>query len=76
MEDRKGTLYTYTVIHSAMDEFKSQVPYVVGLLEEEDGKRTVARVEGYRIGKPIRIGMTVACSRVDENGRRVYRFID
>ncbi|HTZ38692.1 MAG TPA: OB-fold domain-containing protein [Syntrophales bacterium] len=70
----KGTIYTYTVIHSAAEDFKNKVPYVVAVVEE-DGRRFAARVEGYEPSKPISIGMEVEHSGEDPKGRPIYKFI-
>lgn len=43
----RGTLYTWTVCHTAFDaEFKPEVPYVVGVVALPEGGRMVARIEG------------------------------
>jgi uncharacterized protein len=70
----KGTIYTYTVIHSASEEFKTKVPYVVAVIEE-DGRRVAARIEGYDPSKNVRIGMEVERAGDDSKGRPIYKFI-
>jgi hypothetical protein len=70
----KGTIYTYTVIHSAAEDFKNQVPYVVAVIEE-DGQRITARIQGYEASIPLRIGMEVERTGEDTKGRPVYKFI-
>ncbi len=70
----KGTLYTYSVIHSAAEAFKDKTPYVIALVEAEGVPRHMARIEGYREGLAISIGMTVDFAGDDGHGNRTYRF--
>jgi uncharacterized OB-fold protein len=59
-----GTLYTWTVIHQAVDPvFRADAPYVVGLVELDDGTRLYGRVVGVahddlRDGLPLGVGVT------------------
>jgi len=70
----RGTLYTYTVIHSAAEDFKDKVPYVVAVVEE-GGQKFAARIDGYRPSMAIRIGMDVERAGEDAKGRPIYKFI-
>ncbi len=40
----KGTIYTYTVAHQAFGPFAADVPFVVALVELEEGVRMMSRV--------------------------------
>jgi uncharacterized OB-fold protein len=56
-----GTVYSYTVVHRApLDSFKADVPYVLAIVELEEGVRTMMNVRGVdpeavRIGLPVEI---------------------
>jgi len=40
----KGTIYTYTVAHQAFGPFAGDVPFVVALVELEEGVRLMTRI--------------------------------
>jgi uncharacterized OB-fold protein len=40
----KGTIYTYTVAHQALGPFAADVPFVVALIELEEGVRMMSRI--------------------------------
>jgi uncharacterized OB-fold protein len=40
----KGTIYTYTVAHQAFGAFAEDVPFVVALVELEEGARMMSRI--------------------------------
>ena len=43
----KGHLYSWTVTHQAMmPQFASQVPYIVGVIELEEGVRMISHLRG------------------------------
>ena len=71
---RRGTIFTYSVVHSGIEAFKDKTPYVVALVEENQGI-SLARVEGYTEGKLINVGMDVEFFAEDENGNPIYKFI-
>jgi len=41
---RKGRLITYTIIYSPPSDFHLQQPYIVGIVELDDGTRVLAQV--------------------------------
>ena len=54
----KGTIYTYTVAHQAFGPFAADVPFVVALVELEEGARMMSRIvdtsrERVTIGAPV-----------------------
>jgi len=69
---RKGRIYTYTIVYSAAEAFKDRTPYVVALVEE-DGRRAMSLLEGYRDGKDVKIGMEVEFVREDTAGNPIYK---
>ena len=62
----RGKIATYTVIRYPPTGFEGQTPYVVGLIDIENGPRVMARI----IGKPedVQIGKSVSFLG-DSNGR-------
>ena len=70
--DNKGTIYTYSVIYTASEDFKDQTPYVIALIDSNDG-RSLSRLENYT-GQEISIGQEVEFSRIDEKGIKIYKF--
>ncbi|MCD6563180.1 MAG: Zn-ribbon domain-containing OB-fold protein [Thermoproteales archaeon] len=41
---KKGRLISYTIIYSPPSEFRLKQPYIVGLIELEDGTRIIAQI--------------------------------
>ncbi len=72
---RRGTIYTYSIIHSGTDSFKDKTPYVVALVEE-DRRIRLARVEGYTEETQVNIGMEVEYLAADERDNPIFRFIE
>ncbi|MEP7273272.1 MAG: Zn-ribbon domain-containing OB-fold protein [Acidobacteriota bacterium] len=55
----RGTVYSYTVIHRApTPAFREQVPYVLALIDLEEGVRMMSNVVGCDVGE-VSIGMPV-----------------
>lgn len=42
-------VYTETVIHSAPESFAAEAPYQIAIIEFEDGRRVLVRIEGERV---------------------------
>lgn len=57
----RGTVYTFTVVHqNDLPPFRDRIPYVVAVIELEEGVRMTANVEGIdpeqvRCGMPVRV---------------------
>jgi uncharacterized protein len=56
----KGTIYTYTVAHQAFGPFAADVPFVIALVELEEGARMMSRIidaprERVRIGAAVSV---------------------
>lgn len=74
----RGTIYTYTVAHQAFGQFASEVPFVVALVELEEGVRMMTRIidaprERIAIGAPVHVtfmpvneSVTLPYFRLDE----------
>ncbi len=53
---RQGTVYTETIIHSAPEQFASEAPYQIALVELPGSQRVLVRIRGRhaRIGDAVR----------------------
>ena len=72
--NRRGTIFTYSVVHSGTEAFKDKIPYIVAIVKEDQQKR-IARIEGYTEKTEINIGMEVEFLTEDEKGNALYRFL-
>jgi uncharacterized OB-fold protein len=72
--NRRGTIFTYSVVHSGTEAFKHKIPFIVAIVKENQQKR-MARVEGYTEKTEITIGMEVEFLTEDEKGNAIYRFM-
>ncbi len=66
----KGELVTYTVIHTASDGFEGQTPYVLGIVQLEEGPRLTSQIVGDP--KEMHIGLKVrpVFRRLGQSGER------
>ncbi|GGN52054.1 Zn-ribbon domain-containing OB-fold protein [Oceanobacillus indicireducens] len=44
----KAKIYSYTVIHQAFGPFKEETPFIVGIVELDEGVRMMTRIIGER----------------------------
>ena len=56
----KGTIYSYTVAHQAFGVFAEQAPFIIAIIELEEGVRMMSRIidaprEQVAIGKPVQV---------------------
>ena len=57
----KGKLYSYTVTHVPVAGFEDKVPYVIGLIELDEGVRIMGNMpnvkpDQVKIGMPVKVG--------------------
>lgn len=71
--ERRGTIYTYSVVHSGIEAFQEKTPYVLAVVEE-NRQRRMARIEGYTGKTAISIGMEVSFLTEDERGNPIFTF--
>ena len=71
--ERRGTIYTYSVVRSGTEAFQEMTPYVLAVVEEKN-KKSMARIEGYTDKADISIGMEVTFLRDDVRGNPIYTF--
>jgi uncharacterized protein len=56
----KGTIYSYTVVHQAFGPFAADVPFVIAIVELEEGARMMSRIvdaprERVAVGAAVRV---------------------
>ncbi|HLI70826.1 MAG TPA: Zn-ribbon domain-containing OB-fold protein [Ktedonobacteraceae bacterium] len=56
----RGTIYSYTVAHQAYGLFAGDVPFIVAIVELEEGVRMMSRIidaprERIRVGAPVQV---------------------
>jgi len=53
----RGSVYSFTEVHRTSDEFRAEVPFVVGLVELEEGVRMMARLDipEPAVGMPVQV---------------------
>lgn len=55
----RGAVYTYTVVYrSPMPSFDADLPYVIGIIELEEGARVMSHVIGCR-PEEVKVGLSV-----------------
>ena len=72
----KGVIHSYTVVHKAMPPFNEETPYVVGIIELQEGVRMMSRIEGERSEIEIEKPVSVVYKQVDEETTLPYFQID
>ena len=70
----KGKLVSFTVIHIAPEEFQEEAPYIIAIIELEEGTRVTARLLGYDPLKPeeIKTGTPVALTYEKGSSGKTY----
>lgn len=66
---RRGRVFSYTVVHSAPAGFELEVPYILAIVELENGAKLTTQIvdaepEHVRIGTPVE----VAFRKIQESG--------
>lgn len=61
-----GKIYSYTVVHQAFGPFKQEVPFVVGIVELDEGVRMMTRIIGKREDIAIDKRVSVVFEKVDD----------
>ncbi|MCF8564346.1 Zn-ribbon domain-containing OB-fold protein [Alicyclobacillus tolerans] len=62
----RGRIYSYTVVHRAYGPFRGQTPFVVALVDLEEGVRMMTRIQGDREKVAIDLPVRVTFEQVDE----------
>lgn len=63
-----GTVYAFSIVHRAPDQtFRARVPYVIGLVDLDEGPRMMTNIINCRV-EAVRIGMRVmVCFEARDN---------
>ncbi len=67
-------IYTYSIIYNTFESYEDKIPYVVAVVEDEEGNRYGAYVEGYKEGMEIHVGDSVERVGTGETGNLICRF--
>jgi uncharacterized OB-fold protein len=67
-----ATVYTYTNVFVATEQFQDRAPYCSAVLEDEEGERFTAFIIGVTADAPVEVGKKVKFHSLDSNGRRQY----
>jgi uncharacterized OB-fold protein len=67
-----GTVYSCTVVHQAYGPFASQAPYVVALVDLDEGVRMLTRLKGGSDVVQIGVRVRVVFERVDDEQTLPY----
>lgn len=73
-----GSIVTFTILHVAADEFATQTPIPVGIIETDDGARLTAQIadcrpEDVAIGKRVKLVMRLV-QREGHSGINQYGY--
>ncbi|MFW9913381.1 MAG: Zn-ribbon domain-containing OB-fold protein [Candidatus Thorarchaeota archaeon] len=70
----KGKLVSFTVIHIAPEQFQEEVPYLIAIIELEEGTRVTARLQGFDPLKPeeIEVGIPLVLDYEDGLSGNTY----
>jgi len=65
----KGTIYTYTVAHQAYGVFASEAPFVIAIVELEEGVRMMTRIvdaprERIAIGAQVHVSFQISAEGI------------
>ena len=63
----RGTIYSYTVAHQAFGVFAEDAPYVVAIVELEEGVRMMTRIDAPRERVSIGLAVHVTFETMGEN---------
>lgn len=67
-------IYTYSILYNTFEAYADKTPYVVAIVEDEEGKRQAAYIENYTPDQKVEIGMEVAIVGQSETGNLICRF--
>lgn len=63
----RGKIVSYTVIHRAMPPFKDEVPYVVGIIQLNEGVKMMSRLINEREDVAIGKNVSVVYQNIEED---------
>ena len=70
--EKKYTIYTHTTLYSSTEAMQDQCPYLVAVVADEEDNRVSAKIEGFKEGMEIKIGMPVKLVKCPETGKEYF----
>lgn len=61
-----GKIYSFTVVHQAFGSFKNETPFVVGIVELDEGVRMMTRILGEREELAIDKRVSVVFTEIED----------
>jgi uncharacterized OB-fold protein len=65
-------IYSYSVLRSTSLDFQDKLPYVVAILEDQEGKRRSEFLHGYADGMTVNVNDPVV-AEIGADGAEVFR---
>lgn len=62
-----GKIYSFTIVHQAFGPFKNETPFVVGVVELDEGVRMMTRIIGDQENIAIDKRVSVVFTKVEDN---------
>ncbi|MFD1848769.1 Zn-ribbon domain-containing OB-fold protein [Oceanobacillus bengalensis] len=62
-----GRIYSYTVVHQAFGPYKEEVPFIVGIIDLDEGVRMMTRIIGERDQIAIDKQVSVVYQQIDND---------
>lgn len=69
-----GKIYTYTVVHVAAGHLVNRTPYILAVVELEEGLKVLTIVEDLAVDS-VQIGQSVKFKRVEENTGPIFQAV-
>ena len=70
--EKSGTIYTFTQIFVAAEQFQDKTPYYCAIIEGDDGIRFPAYIVGAGENETVEIGKRAKFDSLDEHGQAQY----
>jgi uncharacterized OB-fold protein len=69
----EGKIYTYTVVYVGFGHMAEKAPYVLAIVELEEGAKTTTILEDIQDVESAKIGMNVQFKRIDEKIGPIFK---
>jgi uncharacterized OB-fold protein len=63
---KKGKIFTYSIVYSASEAFSDKTPYVVAIIESDEGK-FLSRIDDYKEEMNVAVGVDVELLDTDND---------
>ncbi len=61
-------IYTFSILYNTFESYEDKLPYVVAIVEDEEGNRYSANILNFQDGDKVEVGMEVKQTGVTEEG--------